>query len=190
MRASAGETMRVFVALKLPDKTKDNLARSAEQLRHFDCGGSFIPKDNYHVTLHFLGEVAASDLIYVQSAMDAVADMPAPTVAISQLSVLRASDIVCAKFRKDKMLTELHEALAQKLEEQGFTVEHRAYRPHVTLVRKYKFSLPFSEVTKSVDVYNAPFVADEIVLYQSELTKFGAVYTPLYTVKLTNKNEQ
>ena len=122
--------------------------------------------------------------------MDAVADMPAPTVAISQISVLRASDIVCAKFRKDKMLTELHEALAQKLEEQGFTVEHRAYRPHVTLVRKYKFSLPFSEVTKSVDVYNAPFVADEIVLYQSELTKFGAVYTPLYTVKLTNKNEQ
>ena len=182
--------MRVFVALKLPEKTKENLARSARQLRHFDCGSNFTPQENYHVTLHFLGEVAASDLIYVQSAMDAVADMTAPTMAISQISVLRASDIVCAKFRKDKVLTDLHETLAQKLEEQGFTVEHRAYRPHVTLVRKYKFSLPFSEVTKSVDVYNAPFVADEIVLYQSELTSKGPIYTPLYTVKLAETEKK
>lgn len=176
--------MRVFIALKLPDKTIDNLARSAEQLRHFDCGGNFVPTVNYHVTLHFLGEVAPSDLIYIQSAMDEAATLPAPTLSVSQICTLRVGDLVWAKFRSDKNLAALHEALAQRLEERHFTVEHRAYRPHVTLIRKYKFNLPFSEVSKSVDVYNMPFVADQMVLYSSELRPDGAVYTPLYTVKL------
>lgn len=121
--------MRVFVALQLPDKTRQNLSRSAETLRHFDKGGKFVPAANYHITLSFLGEVADDDLIYVQAAMDKVAHMTAPTMAVSQISVLRASDIVCAKFRYDKALTELHEALAEELESRRFTVEHRAYRP-------------------------------------------------------------
>ena len=177
--------MRVFVALQLPDKTRQTLSRSAETLRHFDKGGKFVPAANYHITLSFLGEVADDDLIYVQAAMDKVAHMTAPTMAVSQISVLRASDIVCAKFRYDKALTELHEALAEELESRRFTVEHRAYRPHVTLVRKYKFTLPFSEVSKSVDVFNMPFVADKMVLYASNLEGDTPVYTPLYTVTLS-----
>lgn len=181
--------MRVFVALQLPDKTRQNLSRSAETLRHFDKGGKFVPAANYHITLSFLGEVADDDLIYVQAAMDEVAHMTAPTMAVSQISVLRASDIVCAKFRYDKALTELHEALAEELESRHFTVEHRAYRPHVTLVRKYKFTLPFSEVSKSVDVFNMPFVADKMVLYASNLEGGTPVYTPLYTVTLGATNQ-
>lgn len=184
MRPTRSIRMRVFVALQLPDKTRQNLSRSAETLRHFDKGGKFVPAANYHITLSFLGEVADDDLIYVQAAMDKVAHMTAPTMAVSQISVLRASDIVCAKFRYDKALTELHEALAEELESRRFTVEHRAYRPHVTLVRKYKFTLPFSEVSKSVDVFNMPFVADKMVLYASNLEGDTPVYTPLYTVTL------
>lgn len=181
--------MRVFIALKLPEKTRENLARSAEQLRHFDCGGNFINKENYHVTLHFLGEVAPSDLIFVQAAMDKVACLPAPQLSINQISTLRANDVVCAKFRTSKELDKLHETLAEQLEERRFTVEHRAYRPHVTLIRKYKFSLPFKEVSKSVDVFNMPFDANEIVLYESNLTPSGAVYTELYSVQLAPQQE-
>lgn len=176
--------MRVFVALQLPDKTKQNLARSAEALRHFDNGGRFVPTDNYHITLSFLGEVPYENLIYVQAAMDKVAHLTAPTLAVTQIGALRASDIVCAKFRYDKALTELHEALAEELERQRFTVEHRAYRPHVTLVRKYKFTLPFGEVSKNVPVFNMPFVADTMVLFASNLEGPTPVYTPLYTVTL------
>ncbi|MBR2986101.1 MAG: hypothetical protein IKC58_05845, partial [Clostridia bacterium] len=72
----------------------------------------------------------------------------------------------------------------EKLENNNFTVEHRAYRPHITLCRKAKFTLPFAEVTKNVDVFNAPFVANKVVLYQSVLSKDGPTYTPLYTVTL------
>ncbi len=79
---------------------------------------------------------------------------------------------------------QLHETLAEILEKMGFTVEHRAYRPHITLIRKFAFNLPFSEVTKCIDVYNKPFDAPEMVLYKSVFSNDGVTYQPLYTVNL------
>lgn len=177
--------MRVFVALKLPNQTKDNLARSAEQMKHFATQGNFVATENYHLTLHFLGEVAENDLIYVQSAMDGVKDCVAPQLALQQFTILRGGDVVCAKVRqKNDALTNLHDKLGAILESHNFDVEHRAYRPHITLIRKYKFSLPFSEVTKNVDVFNLPFFATDLVLYQSVFDKDGVHYKELYCVHL------
>ena len=176
--------MRVFVALDLPAKTKDNLARSSQQFAEIATGGNFVPRDNFHITLHFLGNVAQSDLIYVQSAMDQIAHLPAPELAVTQFAMLRASDIVCAKLRQSDELLALHDKLGQILESSGFVVEHRAFRPHVTLIRKKSFALPFSEVTKSVKVYNVPFVADSVVLYESVFGNDGVRYRGLYKVTL------
>lgn len=178
------KTMRVFIALNIPDKMRDNLERSANQFRDLATGGNFTKKENYHVTLHFLGNVEPNNLIYIQSAMDAIKNVPAPRLAISQFAILRASDIVCARFNKNTNLINLHETLADNLEKMGFTVEHRAYRPHVTMIRKYSFGLPFSEVTKCVDVYNKPFDAPEVVLYESVFGEDGVTYNPLYSVIL------
>lgn len=175
--------MRLFIALELPQQTKQNLTRSAEQFRQLANGGNFIPQQNYHVTLHFLGEVAPTDVIYIQSAMDLCKNLVAPQVAISKFALLRG-DIVCAKLKQNAQLDELHNTLGNALEQRNFDVEHSAYRPHVTLIRKQSFTLPFSEVTKSVDVFNKPFVATNITLYQSFLTPQGAEYKPLYTVTL------
>ena len=178
--------MRVFVALELPSKTKDNLLRSSNQFAELSNGGNFVPRDNLHITLHFLGNVAENELIYIQSAMDQVADFPAPELAITQFAMLRASDIVCARLRTSYELTNLHDRLGEKLESSGFVVEHRAYRPHITLIRKKNFTLPFSEVTKSVKVYNMPFVANSVVLYESIFTNDGVIYRELYKVVLNN----
>lgn len=176
--------MRVFIALRIPDKTRDNLDRSASQFKALATGGAFVPKENYHITLHFLGNVEPNSLIFVQSAMDSVKNLPAPKLAVNQFAVLRASNVVCARFNKNAELTALHDALADSLEKMGFTVERRAYRPHTTIIRKYSFDLPFSEVTKCVDVYNKPFDAPEVILYQSVFTDNGVTYTPLYSVTL------
>ena len=177
--------MRVFVAIELPDKTKENILRSIEQLKSFAVRGRFVEKSNLHLTLHFLGEVAERDLIFVQSAMDGIRHMPAPQIALHQFVILRGSDVVCAKIRQqDNALTELHDRLGELLEAHRFDVEHRSYRPHITVARKQAFSLPFSEVTKSVDVYNKPFAATEVVLYQSILSGDAPIYKELYRVSL------
>lgn len=181
--------MRVFVALELPQRTKDNLMRAENQFAQFAIKGNFTSRDNLHLTLHFLGEVAPTDLLFVESCMDNVRNVTAPRLAISQYAVMKASDVVCARFANNKQLLQLHEALGNQLEKRGFTVEHRAFRPHVTLARKYAFTLPFSEVTKSVDVFNKPFDATQLVLYQSQLSPSGATYVELYRVSLPVANQ-
>lgn len=176
--------MRVFVALELPQKAKDNLERSARQFADFANGGNFVPKENLHLTLHFLGNVEQSDLIYVQSAMDSVAGTPAPTLAVTRFAMQRTADIVWAKIRQSEELTELHRRLGDDLEKNGFEVEHRAFRPHVTLIRRKSFTLPFSEVTKNVQVFNMPFAATRVTLFESVFGTQGVTYRPLYTVEL------
>ncbi len=179
--------MRVFIALEIPEHTKENLTRSAQMFEPLAISGNFVKQQNYHVTLHFLGDVAPSDLIYIQSAMDTIKDCPSLELALLQFTTLKTSDTVCAKLKKNETLTALHEKLGVALEKNNFTVEHRAYRPHITIVRKAKFHLPFAEVTKCVALFNAPFVADKVVLYQSVLSEKGATYTPLYTVQLQDQ---
>lgn len=170
--------------MELPQSTKDNLERSSQQFAELSRGGNYVKKDNFHITLHFLGNVAPSDLIYIQSAMDQIAHLPAPELAVTQFAMLAASDVVCAKIRLTEQLSTLRDTLGQKLESSGFVVERRAYRPHVTLIRKKSFYLPFSEVTKSVKVYNMPFVATNVVLYESVFKDDGVTYRELYKVTL------
>ncbi len=179
--------MRIFIALELPSKAKDYLDRSSSQFAYFSEGGNYVPRQNYHVTLHFLGEVADSDVIFVQSAMDRVAHLPQFELAITQFAMMKTGDLVYAKIKKSPSLLALHEELGKCLEENRFDVEHRAYRPHITLIRKAAFNLPFSEVTKSVSVYNMPFTCSDVVLYQSQLTPKGAVYSELYRVSLSSQ---
>ena len=181
--------MRVFVALDIPQRTKDNLERSSQQFEQFANGGNFTKKENYHLTLHFLGNVEESNLIYVQSAMDAVRYLPAPQLQINAFTLL-PSGIVCAKIRHNANLSALHDKLGDKLEERGFMVEHRAYRPHVTMIRKKSFTLPFSEVTKSVDVFNMPFTCCDLVLYESVFGDSGVTYKPLYTITLKSNEKK
>lgn len=176
--------MRVFIALEIPDRAKDNFERSSKQFEMFANKGNFVTKDNYHITLHFIGNIDESKLIYLQSAMDKVSNMSAPNLSVNQFVVLRASNVVCAKFNKEQNLLKLHDALGENLENLGFTVECRAYRPHITIIRNYGFELPFSEVTKNVDVYNKPFTADKVVLYESVFGQKGVTYRKLYEVAL------
>lgn len=180
--------MRVFVALELPQRVKDNLERSSNQFAEFSRGGNFVPKENLHLTLHFLGNVEPNDLIYVQSAMDGVKNLPAPTTAVLQFVLQRTGSLVWAKVRQSNELTELHTQLGAKLEANGFEVEHRAYRPHVTMIRKSSFAMAFSEVTKNVPVFNMPFAASKLTLFESVFGEEGVRYRPLYTVQLPEQD--
>ena len=89
-------------------------------------------------------------------------------------------------FLLSKGSTELSQGckLGELLEKNGFDVEHKAYRPHVTVARRYRSTLPFSEVTKSVDVFNKAFYGTEAVLYKSVLGKGAPQYVELYRISL------
>lgn len=179
--------MRLFVALNLPQYAVSSLQRCVDSLQPYLVEGRVTDSQNYHITLSFLGEVDENNLIYIQSAMDKVKDMSAPQLSFAGLINMRSSDIACAKIKKNADLVALQSNLADALEQRGFSVEHRTYRPHVTLIRKYKFSLPFAEAIKYAELSNRPFDCPTITLFQTVFGSGGVTYRPLYTVNLAEK---
>ena len=48
--------MRLFIAIDLPRSFKAELVRIQKEVKGMSCGGRFVPQDNFHITLHFIGE--------------------------------------------------------------------------------------------------------------------------------------
>ncbi|MBQ3614969.1 MAG: RNA 2',3'-cyclic phosphodiesterase, partial [Anaerotignum sp.] len=61
--------MRTFIAIELEEEIKDQLADAQAETQKLCRKGNYVPKDNFHITLHFLGEIEEDDMEYLQDAM-------------------------------------------------------------------------------------------------------------------------
>ncbi|MBR2852262.1 MAG: RNA 2',3'-cyclic phosphodiesterase, partial [Anaerotignum sp.] len=46
--------MRTFIAIELEEEIKDHLADAQAETQKLCRKGNYVPKDNFHITLHFL----------------------------------------------------------------------------------------------------------------------------------------
>ena len=140
-----------------------------------------------HLTLKFLGDVAARDVGAVDAAVRRVASAAAATkgrlCGLGSFPHLRRPRVLWIGVRPhDESLSRLHGALQGELAKIGFPADKRRFHPHITLgrVRGTK-RLPtlrtvFDELR---DVDAGYFPVDALTLFESELRRGGARYTPL-----------
>ena len=109
------------------ESTRDVVARA---------GGRIIPADNLHVTLAFLGSVAAERIGNVLRAGDAIA-AEAFTFTLDQIECWRRSEVLALSSSVvPTSLQSLVDQLRISLLQQEFKLTDEVYRPHVTLVRR------------------------------------------------------
>jgi len=133
-------TLRTFVALLLPERVRAGLAAVTAELRAQSGGLTWVPPDNLHLTLRFLGEIDSLTLERVRDAVAvAAAAIPPFTVNLGGLGgfptgrvprVLWAS-VATGGERIEALFAELEAALVAR----GIPGEIRAFHPHVTLAR-------------------------------------------------------
>lgn len=174
--------MRAFIALELPDDFALDVAGLARQLKG-SVEGRFMPPENHHVTLAFLGDV---DERTVASAM-AVLDDAARTHATI---LLRCSGLGTFGRKSDATLwlglvpegglADLAAAVREGLAERGVDFDEKAFKPHITLARRARIP------EGALDALPFPFddAAATVTLFKSELSSSGATYKPLYSVEL------
>jgi 2'-5' RNA ligase len=132
--------LRSFVAVLLPDRVRAGLAAVSAELRGQTRGLAWVPPDNLHLTVRFLGEIGPVALERVREAVTAVAAAVPPfTVSLGGLGgfpvgraprVLWAS-VVAGGEKIEALFGELEAALVAR----GIPGESRAFHPHVTLAR-------------------------------------------------------
>lgn len=100
---------------------------------------NWVPHENWHVTLAFLGEVPARSLARLDQVLAPVAAESAPlTLRFNALewfpSPLKPR-LLTLQVDASDALVRLQARVAAGLRREGFHTENRAYRPHLTLAR-------------------------------------------------------
>jgi 2'-5' RNA ligase len=177
--------MRLFLALELPDEVRAALGDLQRRLRAECRGWRWVAPGGIHLTLRFLGEVAAEDDRRQRAAWRAAA------AAFPQLRLRLGGIGVCPGPSRPRVLWagiedrserprlgELAAALESAARGAGFAPEERPFRPHLTLARAEREGRATAPPAGGGPAA-AEFPCGRVTLFRSELLPTGARYTVL-----------
>jgi len=96
--------------------------------------------ERLHITLHFIGAVAAADVLPLQRALDL--PWSGCELVLDRAQVWPGGIAVLEATELPAELAALHATLGDRLRGRGLPVEARRFRPHVTFARKAQGSRP------------------------------------------------
>lgn len=184
--------MRVFVAINLNQQERAGLEAAARRLVESRYPVRWVPAQNVHLTLKFLGEVGEDRLPELFAAVDGAAagrgafDMAA--IGFGAFPSLRRPQVVWAGLEVNPPLTDLQKRLETALEALGYPRERRRFHPHLTLGRTRKQVRPndfkgFEDLVGQL-VYEDVLHAAAVDVMKSDLKPSGAVYCVIHSVSL------
>lgn len=133
-RLTAPRAARVFFALWPDDRVRGALYFHAREL-YRSCGGRVMRRENLHLTLVFIGDVAVGRLDDLKSVAHAISATPFEFV-LDQTGYWRHNRIVSASPRTvPEPLRALVTGIESGLIQAGFEFDKRPYAPHITLLR-------------------------------------------------------
>ncbi|OPZ04744.1 MAG: 2'-5'-RNA ligase [candidate division BRC1 bacterium ADurb.BinA292] len=190
------DRLRLFIAIELPGAIREQVAGLAENLRKgiafTGARPTWLKPEAMHLTLVFLGSQPAGAVAPVAAALERLGRMYAPLrIELKRLGVFphwRGPRVLWVGVRdRTHQLEGLRRELELSLAPVGYEPDGRPFRPHLTLAR-FKSPKGSPAVKKVVETHQeflfGPFVAGELVLFQSELKPEGAVHTALHRTVL------
>lgn len=182
--------MRTFIAIELEEEVKEHLAEVQAETQKLCRRGNFTPKENFHLTLHFLGEVQEADLEYLQEAIYETARRNRPfTLTLDRIGFFPRGNkgILWAGLERSSQLQRLFSTLEKSLEQQGFARERKGLSPHITLGREVEPHRSFAEIQRAVQPEPMRISVKSISLMESVRRGPKLVYVPLFCQRLTGK---
>jgi len=190
------EQIRSFIAIELPDELKSELTRLEARLKSDKQPWvKWVNPNSIHLTLKFLGNIAVDRTGEITRAIEnAVQGISPFHLEVKELGVfpnLRRVQVawVGISGEVDK-LSQLQKHIETNLTPLGFAPETRAFTPHLTLAR-LRDQAPLDERQRFGQlIANAkfdtacPIEVDAISLMRSQLTREGAIYSRISSVKL------
>lgn len=152
-----------------------------------------MPAANVHVTLAFLGDIECDRVGSVTAAVTAAGDsVPRFELSIHGTGSFPASTrakVLWAGVAGDvATLQALQRRVADALRNEGFALDDKPFRPHLTIGRVKDGRGPeFASVLRelgSATLAGKPFAVDSVTVIRSELLPSGARYTPLARIGL------
>ena len=163
--------MRLFLAIDLPERAKDDIISVQKQLKTF-VKAKYVEKENLHITLKFLGDVEnmksldpLNDVRFqpFKASLSNIGAFPNPNyIKVIWVGIKQGSD----------RIIQLHDEIESKIPFE----KDKDYHPHVTLARVKSRVDERAKKTINSIFLNDEFEISKFVLYKSTLTPAGPVY--------------
>jgi 2'-5' RNA ligase len=188
--------VRLFLAVELDEAVRQAAAETARVLaaaldrRGVRRGISWVPPDNLHLTLQFLGEVDAPTARTVVERVSPPLTTPPFDVALAGLGTFPPAGpprvVWLGVAEGMEGLASAYGEMGRRLEGLGLPRESRPFRAHLTLGRvKAPIGPRLTEaVAETVLVREARCRVDQVTLFESLLSPRGATYSVVGAARL------
>jgi len=181
-----GKKVRSFIAIEVPENIQKEVVSLMENISH-DCAKvRWVKKENIHLTLIFLGEIAEDVIDQVKERMHTVSkNHKAFNMALQGTGVF-------PNFRRPRVLwvgvsPESEEPIIHLARDLMNSLdflkidERKDFAPHITFgrIKSVYDSVSLKSGIESISIKTEEFTAKEITLFKSVLKPDGAVYTPV-----------
>lgn len=178
----SGLKLRTFIALTLPEESRQFLSDCVLKLKKSGMEASFTKPTNFHLTLKFLGDTDDSLVPQISKKLETLSlkSMPFTFTKPGVFPKMTNPRVVWYGVESNN-LAELAKNVDQIANSFGYELEDKAFVGHLTLAR-IKDSKP-SNLEQTLESLPKPpqnqhFISLELI--KSELNPSGSIYTPLW----------
>jgi 2'-5' RNA ligase len=190
--------MRAFASVELDDAIRAALAQvlQAMQAARPPVSVKWVSPQLQHLTLHFFGDIPASEVEHISQALQRATAQVAPfDLALGDLgcfpNIFKPNVLWVGVRDTSGGLKPLQRLVSGELERIGHPPEARGFAPHLTLARvPREVPTPQKKALGEWFVQQAPppqqqaMRVTHVHLIQSELQRTGPRYTPLFAAEL------
>ena len=156
--------MRLFIAIQLSEKMRKALVDCLHDLKKQGVEGNYVPAQNLHLTLAFIGEYRDPEQV-----KRILASVPLPAFRLALSEKGNFGNILWAGVKGNQKLKTYVRDLRAALKNAGIPFEDDRFTPHITLIRKVSARSPYQ-----VHLPKAEMEVKRVSLMKSE-TKNGKV---------------
>jgi len=187
--------LRAFIAVEIPLPIRQAVNSATSDLqKEINSLVRWVPMENMHLTLKFLGDVSPSNVDMLTQMIRAEADLfhcfDFELNGLGSFPNLKRPRVIYIGIQAPAMLEALHRGIESASRRLGYESEERGFSPHLTIGRVKQNIAPAEQQTirralegTKIDSLGTARV-DSLHLYKSDLQSTGSVYTKLYSAPL------
>jgi 2'-5' RNA ligase len=188
--------IRAFIAIDLTLEIIQHLEQVSTQLKKRLEGVPvrWVPVDNIHLTLKFLGDVSLANVDMLKKILQTEVEghhvFEISVGGLGAFPSLHRPRVVWVGVEAPAELTAVQNGVESAMARLGYAREERPFSPHLTLGRVSRNAVGRDErlIGEAIEAVKLGFLGvarvNEVHLYKSDLLPNGAVYTRLFTASL------
>lgn len=188
--------LRCFIAVELPETVKDSLGDVLNILRKSPASVRWIPPENIHLTIKFLGQTEESLIAPMKESLNKKLLTYKPFyITITNVGCFpdeRRPRIVWIGIDRSESLSKLQKEIDADLVKFGFALEKRGFSPHLTIGRVKAQHNLLGMLRMLKEIRSSSFAHMEvksISLMKSVLKPAGAQYFTLAEIPFGRRND-